>query len=196
MPWTSNWDYQLLHSDSLFKITYSNSENPKRMDIEFILFLNRMFSETETKYWPIEFEMAGLIWVIRKTRHMIDIAKQTTVIFTDHATNISISKQTIWANNNINNFNFRLVRTFIYFSQFRMNVKYRPGKKHVISDTLSRLSSGNGPVTLSRNNDFLNLDIYFCDIFWRLCVPKIVDFYIRRFSKINRWRLYWGNHME
>ena len=55
-------------------------------------FLNRMFKETEIKYWPIEFEMAGLIWVIRRVRYMIDAMKQITVVFTDHAANISITK--------------------------------------------------------------------------------------------------------
>ena len=85
------------------------------MDIEFILFLNRMFNKTKTKYWPIEFEMACLIWAVRKIRHMIEAPKQSTFIFTDYTVNISIAKQTILVNNNIDKFNFRLVRAFIYF---------------------------------------------------------------------------------
>ena len=74
-----------------------------------------MFNEAETKYWPAELEMAGLVWVIREIRHMIEITKteKTAVIFTNNAINISIAKQTILANNNINKFNFRLVRAFI-----------------------------------------------------------------------------------
>ena len=90
-------------------------------------FFNRMFNEAETKYWPIEFGMAGLIWVIRKIRHMIDASKQTTVVLTDYTANISITKQTIFSNKNIDNLNFRLVRILIYLSQFRFNVKYRLG---------------------------------------------------------------------
>ena len=86
---------------------------------------------------------------------------QTTVVFIDHAANISITKQTILANNNINKFNFWLVRILIYLSQFRFNVKYRPDKEHVIPDVFSRLSFGNKLIALSRNNmaNFLNLDI-------------------------------------
>ena len=110
-----------------------------------------MFHDAENKYWPIEFEITGLIWVMRKVRHMIDAAKYTTVVFTDHAVNILITKQTILANNNIDKLNFRLVRIFIYFFQFRFNIKYRPGKKHVIPNAFSPLSFGNGPVTLSRS---------------------------------------------
>ena len=94
---------------------------------------------------------------------MIETTKQTTVIFTDYTANISIAKQTILTNKNIDEFNFPLVKTSIYFFQFRFNVKYRPGKKRVIPDAFSRLLFGNGPATLPRNNpnDFLNLDIYF-----------------------------------
>ena len=129
-----------------------------------------MFNEAETKYWPTELKMAGLIWVIRKIRHLIETAKETIIIFSDHAANILTTKQTIFASNNIDKLNFRLVRTSIYLSQFRFNVKYRPGKKHVILDVLSRLSSNNGPTNskllCNFPAGFLNLDINFCGIFY------------------------------
>ena len=101
-----------------FKIT-CNPENPKRFEIEPIPFFSRVLNETETKYWPIELEMAGLVRLIRKIRYTIETAKQTTIIFTDHTANISITKQTILTNNNIDKFNFRLVKTSICFFQFR-----------------------------------------------------------------------------
>ena len=172
------------------KITYLNSENPKRTDIEPIFFFNRMFNEAEIKYWPTELEMADLVWVIRKIRHMIENAKQPIVIFTDFTLNISIAKQTILVNNNNGKFNFRLVRAFIYFSQFPLNVKYRPGKNHVIPGAFSRLSSGNGPGTLSRNNDFLNLNTYYCGILnpslWFSC-PTIFE---NKFSSVMFRKIY------
>ena len=62
------------------------------------------------------------------------------------------------------------MRTFIYPSQFRLNVEYRLGKKQVIPDGLSRLFSNKKPTNfkLLRNfpTDFLDLDIYFCGIFF------------------------------
>ena len=63
---------------------------------KFSLVFNRMFNEVEIKYWSTEFEMAGLIWVVRKIRHMIKATKteEPTVIFTDHSVDISIAKQT------------------------------------------------------------------------------------------------------
>ena len=112
--------------------------------------------------------MAGLIWVMRRVRHMIEATRQITVFFTDHAANISITKQTTFANNNIDKFNLRLVPTFIYLSQFRLNVKYRPSKKHVIPNAFSRLSSGNGPINpklpRAAPSDSLNLETFFCGI--------------------------------
>ena len=148
-----------------FQITYINPENPKRSDIEHIMFFNRIINDVEIKYWPTEFEMAGLIWVVWKIRHMIKTTKteKITVIFTDHAVNILIIKLTILFNKNINKFDLMLVRTFIYLLLFRLNVKYRPGKKNVIPNVLSRLFSGNGPIKLARRNpaDILSLNIYF-----------------------------------
>ena len=54
------------------KSTCLNPEKPKYSDIEPIFF-NRMLNETEIKYWPIELEIVGLVWVIRKTRHKLKV---------------------------------------------------------------------------------------------------------------------------
>lgn len=115
--------------------------------------------------------MACLVWMVRKIRHISEAAKaeKTTVIFTDRAANTSIIKETTFASNIIDKLNFLLVRTSIYLSQFCLNVKYRPGKKRVIPDALSRLFSGNRPVDFfnpPRNfpADSLNLDTYFCGV--------------------------------
>ena len=97
---------------------------------------------------------------------MIKAAKQTTVIFIDHAANTSIAKQTTLSSSNTDKLNLRLVRASTYLSQFKLNVKYRPGKDHVIPDALSRLSSGNGPATRRRTSpaDALDMDTYFCGV--------------------------------
>ena len=150
-------------SGQWLKTTCLNPEKSKGSDLE-PFFFSRMLNEAEIKYWPTELEMAGLVWVIRKMRHLIKTTIKIIVIFTDHAANIFIMKQTIFANNNIDKLNFRLVKISIYLFQFRFNIKYRFGKKHVIPNAFSRLLCGNGPTTLPRNNlnDFLDLEIYFC----------------------------------
>ena len=140
-----------------------NSDKSKRSDIESILFLFRMLNEVETKYWSIEFEMCELVWVVRRVRHMIEVAKHTIVIFTDHVANTFISKQIIMNSSNTNKLNLRLVRAFTYLSQFKLEVKYRSNKEHVIFDALFRLFSENGQSEWS-SDDKLNFDIYHDDV--------------------------------
>ena len=97
---------------------------------------------------------------------MIKTIKTTIVVFIDHVVNTFIIKQIILINNNTNKFNFRLMRTFIYLSQFRFDIKYRSKKNHVISNVFSRLSSNNESIIIRRNNfdDNLNLNFYFIDV--------------------------------
>ena len=98
---------------------------------------------------------------------MIKAAKIIIIVFTNHAVNTSIIKQTTFINSNTNKLNFRLIRVFIYLSQFRLDVKYRIDKKHVIFDVLFRLSIDNEFVIINRTSfdDNLNLNFYFIDVF-------------------------------
>lgn len=117
----------------------ADPNNPKRGEIEPIMFLSRMLTSAEERYWPTELEMAGLVWVVRRARHLIEASKHVTVIFTDHAANPSIVRQTTLSSSNTDKLNLRLVRASTYLSQFRIDVRYRPGKRHIIPDALSRL---------------------------------------------------------
>ena len=63
--------------------------------------------------------------------------------------------------NNVDKLNLRLIRAFIYLSQFQLNIKYRFDKKHVIFDVLSRLSFDNDQIDNRINSDDnLNFDSY------------------------------------
>ena len=42
------------------------SKYPRKTSIQPILFLSRLITDAETRYWPTELEMAGLVWVLRK----------------------------------------------------------------------------------------------------------------------------------
>ena len=97
---------------------------------------------------------------------MIKAIKIIIVIFIDHVVNTSIIKQITFINNNTNKFNFRLIRVFIYLSQFRLDVRYRFEKSHVISNAFSRFSFDNESIIIHRNssNDNLNLNFYFIDV--------------------------------
>ena len=61
--------------------------------IQPIIFLSKLLTLAEKKYWLIELETASLVWIIWKVRHLIDFIKRTTVIFTNHSAAISIAYQ-------------------------------------------------------------------------------------------------------
>ena len=118
----------------------TNFNNFKRFQIEFIMFLNRMFILTKKRYWFIELKIIDLIWIMKRVRYLIEIFRYFIIIFTNHAINIDIVKQIIFSFNNTNKFNFRLIKISIYFFQFRFDVRYRFDKKHIISNVLFKLS--------------------------------------------------------
>ena len=69
-------------------------DSPKQKSQKPILFLSRLLTDVKTRYWPTELEVAGLIWVVKKIRHMIEAAVHTTIIYTDHSAAVSIVRQT------------------------------------------------------------------------------------------------------
>jgi hypothetical protein len=48
-----------------------------------VCFLSKRLNKHEQNYWPTELEGAGLVWTIRKIRHLVDDAS-SVVVFTDH----------------------------------------------------------------------------------------------------------------
>ena len=72
---------------------------------------------------------------------MIETTKKTTVIFTDHSVSTSIVKQTSLIFSNIDKFNLRLIKVFVYLSQFDLNVRYKSEKFNIVSNVLFRLST-------------------------------------------------------
>ena len=143
-----------------------NFDKFKRNDIELILFLSRMLSEIETKYWSTELEMCDLVWIVRRVRHMIETIKNIIVVFTNHVVNTFIAKQTTMNSSNTDKLNLRLVRAFVYLSQFRLKMKYKSKKDHVVSNALSRLTSDNEQIDRNSKNR-LDLNTYH---------EKIIDF--------------------
>ena len=55
-----------------FKQIIQNQTYLNRIMIESIMFLNKRISKPESKYWSTKLKIAKLIWILRKTRHMID----------------------------------------------------------------------------------------------------------------------------
>ncbi len=118
-------------------------EYPQRKSIQPILFLSRLLKDAETRYWPTEMELAGVVWVLTKIRHMVDTAPKT-IIYTDHGAALGIAKQTTLTTSSTDKLNLRLVRASDYIQRFQnVEFRYKMGSKHIIPDALSRLPQKN-----------------------------------------------------
>jgi hypothetical protein len=106
-----------------------------------ICFLSKRLNRHEMNYWPTELEVAGLVWTVRKVRHLVDDASQV-VVFTDHQATRDIAKQTNFRHSTPHKQNLRLVRASLYLSQFpQIKILHIPGRLNVIPDALSRLQA-------------------------------------------------------
>ena len=112
------------------------------------MFLFKILNDVESRYWSIEMKIACLIWIVRKTRHLIKIFKWSTIVYIDHSTTIDIVKHITLSSSIIDKLNLRLVRTFQYFSQFLLNIRHRVDKLNIVFDALSRLA-----IIVEQNDD-------------------------------------------
>jgi hypothetical protein len=111
----------------------------EKASIEPVVFLSKCLSGPETRYFPTELEMAGLCWAVKKLRHMIEAAPKVYV-FTDHAAVTAIARQRrLTTTESLEGLNLRLAKASVYLQQFTLDVRYRPGKLHLVPDALSRL---------------------------------------------------------
>lgn len=120
-------------------------EWPRRTDVEPVLFLSRSLSPAEKNYWPTELEVAGLVWSVRKTKHMIETAHVPTKVFTDHGAITNIIRQRSLETQSTDRANLLLVRASNYLQQFDLICHHKPGKEHIVPDALSRLRSAAAP---------------------------------------------------
>jgi hypothetical protein len=116
-----------------------DKEVHKQSKIQPIMFLSRTLTPAETRYWPTELEVAGVVWAVSKLRHLINSSPRPTIVYTDHSAAIWIARQTSLITTSTEKLNLRLVRASAFLSQFDLDVRFRPGKEHVIADALSRL---------------------------------------------------------
>jgi hypothetical protein len=103
------------------------------------MFLSRTLTPAETRYWPTELEVAGVVWAVSKLRHLINSSSRPTIVYTDHSAATWIARQTSLITTSTEKLNLRLVRASAFLSQFDLDVRFRPGKEHVVPDALSRL---------------------------------------------------------
>lgn len=126
-----------------------DQESFPRTDVQPIMFLSKMLNQAEQNYWPTELEVAGIVWVIKKVRHMIESTRKApVVVFTDHSAAVPISRQTSLTTSSTDKLNLRLVRASQYLSMFDLSVRHKAGKANVVPDALSRLQ---GSASVAKN---------------------------------------------
>ena len=133
------FEVMIYHISNSSQCDDSNKIN--RLNVQSILFLSKMLTEAEKRYWSTELEIVALVWMMKKIRHMIEAAIKIIVIFTNHSANTFIARQTSLTFSNIDKLNFRLVRVFAYLSQFDLDVRYKSEKINIVSDALSKFST-------------------------------------------------------
>jgi hypothetical protein len=104
-----------------------------------IMFLSKELTAAETTYWPTELETSALVFAVKKTRHLVEANDYPTIIYTDHVAVRHVAHSTTLKTASPERANMRLIRGSQYLSQFRLDVRYTPGKSNVVADALSRL---------------------------------------------------------
>ena len=90
----------------------------KASNVEPIIFLSRIFTNAEQKYWPTKKELACMVWAIKKTRYLVEAAKYPVIIYTDHQANPLIAHNASIKITSVEKLNLRLVRALEYLQRF------------------------------------------------------------------------------
>lgn len=61
--------------------------------VQPFFFLSRLLTPAKKNYWPIELEIAGFVWIIKKIRHINKSSKAKIIIQTDYLSIIDILQQ-------------------------------------------------------------------------------------------------------
>ena len=146
-----------------------------RTDVQPIMFLSKLLNTAERNYWPTELEVAGIVWVVKKIRWMIDsILAPPVIIYTDHSAAIPISRQTTLTISSTDKLNLRLVRASQYLSSFNLILRHKAGKFNVVPDALSRLQAS--PIHISTKDGVLDALHSTTDIYHTTLVEMSDDF--------------------
>ena len=138
---------------------WNESKYFSRKLLKFILFLNRLLTSIETRYWFIKFELVDIIWIFKKIRHMIESSSIFIIIYIDHDIALKIVKQITFIISSINKLNLRLIKIFNYVQRFNLKIRYKFEIQHVIFDVFSRFANLNIEIQLQNyENEF---DVFF-----------------------------------
>lgn len=154
--------------------------------VQLIMFLSRLLISVETNYWFTELEIASFVWVIKKIRHLVKSFVHSSIIQTNHSTILDIVKQKpIVFTTSTMRLNVRLIRVSQFLRQFRLNVRHKLEKDHIVLDVLSRLASKNH--NASMNSNHLERNVLHIDVFVQM-LKSFYDRIIVEYVQKDYWR--------
>jgi hypothetical protein len=103
-------------------------QNPATEVYETNSFSKSATHRHKTHYWSTKLEVTKLIWVLKKTHHLIEAAEQSTIIYIDHTAAVEIEHQFSLNTTAVKKLNLRLVRASEYLQRFRLKIQYKSGK--------------------------------------------------------------------
>jgi hypothetical protein len=103
-------------------------------------FLSKRLTPAESRYWPTDLELAGLVWSAKKLRPYME--RSFVWFVTEYKPNVDIFDMKSLQTTSTSRSNLRLQTCGIYLSQFwgRMQVVYSKGANLDCPDALSRMS--------------------------------------------------------
>ena len=88
---------------------------------------------------------------------MVESSKHSVRVQIDHFVILDIMKQnSIISTTSTMRMNVRLIRASQFLRQFDLDVRHKPGKEHILPDALSRLTSINTDVSISKDHSELD----------------------------------------
>ena len=87
-------------------------DTPSRINVQSIFFMNKLLNNVKKNYWPTEFKMTAIVWIVKKFWHIIKSIFNIIIIYINHIANIFITRQISFTTNLTNKFNLCLIRIF------------------------------------------------------------------------------------
>ena len=169
------------------KIFHKNDDKYfSRHVIESIFFLSRFIINAKSKYWFIELKIIEIIWVLKKTRYIVETIFDIIIIYINYDVAIDIAKQATLIIIFMNKLNFRLMRAFDYIQRFNLNIKYKLEKQHIISNVLFKFVNNNTN-SLVKNIDENEFDVLFT-IFLIEINSKFKQYIVNEYKSNLNWQ--------